>query len=158
MDKYPQTYRVMTEELQREHRISPTPTGINIIADPRDYLYIEASSEQTGAALGFDVKVSGQSEVFASDLGDARLRIDRSGNFRSAVRLPHGVSPTSVESITVRCHATAQPAAARECKHMKLLRVLTLDQDYVPRTLRLPSQLESSLAAGQKKVFTLLQN
>src|SRR5206468_8195839 len=47
MDRYPQTYRVMTEELQREHRISATPTGINTIPDPRDYLYIEASSEQT---------------------------------------------------------------------------------------------------------------
>ncbi len=51
MDRYPQTYRVMTEELQREHRISGTPTGINMIADPRDYFYIEASSEQRAAAL-----------------------------------------------------------------------------------------------------------
>src|SRR6185436_13509384 len=93
MDRYPQTYRVMTEELQREHRISATPTGINMIADPRDYFYIEASSEQAGAALGFDVQVAGLGEAFASDLLDARLRIDRSGNFRTAVRLPHGVSP-----------------------------------------------------------------
>jgi hypothetical protein len=158
MDKYPQTYRVMTEELQREHRISPTPTGINIIADPRDYFYIEASSEQSGAALGFDVKVAGQGEVFASDLGDARLRIDRSGNFRTAVRLPHGVVPAAIESVTARCHASAQPATERRCNRLKLLRVLRLDQNYVPQTLPMQPQTEASIAVGETKVFKVGQN
>jgi len=158
MDRYPQTYRVMTEELQREHRISATPTGINMIADPRDYFYIEASSEQTAAALGFDVKLNGQPEIFASDIGDPRLRIDRSGNFRTAVRLPHGVSPVAVESVTARCHATLQPAGERGCKHLKLLRVLMLDQSYKPQILFIPAQMESSLAAGETKVFGLNQH
>jgi hypothetical protein len=158
MDRYPQTYRVMTEELQREHRISPLPTGINLIADPRDYLYIEASSEQTGAALGFDVKVIGQPEVFSSDIGDARLRIDRSGNFRTAVRLPHGVTAAAVETITARCYASLQPAGERGCHHLRLLRVLTLDQNYVPQTLLMQPQPESSLAPGESKVFRLNQH
>jgi len=148
----------MTEELQREHRISPTPTGINIIADPRDYLYIEASSEQTGAALGFDVKVAGRPELFSSDIGDARLRIDRSGNFRTAVRLPHDVSPAAVETITARCHASLQPAVERGCNHLKLLRVLMLDQSFVPRPLPLQPQPESSLAPAETKVFRLIQH
>jgi hypothetical protein len=153
MDRYPQTYRVMTEELEREHRISATPTGINIIADPRDYFYIEASSEQTGTALGFDVKIAGHREVFASDLGDARLRIDRSGNFRTAVRLPHGASPAAIQTITARCHATAQPATERGCNHLKLLRVLMLDQNYVPRALGFRAEPEASLAPGETMVF-----
>jgi len=157
MDRYPQTYRVMTEELQREHRISPTPTGINIIADPRDYIYIEASSEQIGAALGFDVIVGGQPQVFASDLGDARLRIDRSGNFRTAVRLPHGVSPAAIEMVAARCHASVQPAGNRGCNHMKLLRVLVLDQGFVPQALPLQAQPEVSLAPDESKVFRLNQ-
>src|SRR5712691_3751818 len=72
MDMYPQTYRVMTEELLREHRISATPADINTIADPREYFYIEAASEQTGAALAFDVKVAEQQRIFSSDMGDAR--------------------------------------------------------------------------------------
>jgi len=155
MDKYPQTYRVMTEELQREHRISPVPSGINIIADPRDYFYIEASSEQSGAALGFDVKVAGQPDVFSSDLEDARLRIDRSGNFRTAVRLPHGVLPAAVENITARCQATLQPAGTRGCNHLKLLRVLMLDQSFVPRALTLQAQPGASLAPGENKVFAV---
>ncbi len=155
MDRHPETYRVMTEELQREHRISPTPTGINIIADPRDYFYIEASSQQSGAALGFDVKVAGQAEVFPSDIGDARLRIDRSGNFRTAVRLPQGVSPAAVESITARCHASSQPADDRGCRKIKLLRTLMLDQSFVPRTIPFQPQPEASLAPGESRVFRL---
>jgi len=155
MDQFPQTYRVMTEELQREHRISPVPSGINIIADPRDYFYIEASSEQSGAALGFDVKVAGQPDVFSSDLDDARLRIDRSGNFRTAIRLPHGVLPAAVENITARCQATLQPAGSRGCNHLKLLRVLMLDQSFVPRALTLQAQPEASLAPGENKVFAV---
>jgi hypothetical protein len=158
MDRYPQTYRVMTEELQREHRISPTPTGINIIADPRDYFYIEASSEQIGAALGFDVIVAGQPAVFASDLGDARLRIDRSGNFRTAVRLPHGVSPAAIEMVAARCHASEQPAGNRGCNHIKLLRVLVLDQGFVPRVLPMQAQPEVSLPPDESKVFRLNQH
>jgi len=153
MDAYPQSYRVMTEELIRERRINEVPADINTIADPREYLYIEAASEQKGAALAFDVKVAGQPGVFSSDMGNIRLRIDRSGNFRTAVRLPKDASPAMVESITARCHETAVPAEGRGCKNMKLMRVLMLDQSFVPRTLHFRDQPQSSLAAGETKVF-----
>ena len=153
MDAYPQSYRVMTEELIRERRISEVPADINTIADPREYLYIEAASEQKGAALAFDVKVAGQPDLFSSDLGNARLRIDRSGNFRTAVRLPKGVSPAMVETITARCHETTAPIERRGCNNMKLMRVLMLDQSFVTRTLPFQDQQPSSLAAGETKVF-----
>ena len=153
MDAYPQSYRVMTEELIRERRINEVPVDINTIADPREYLYIEAASEQKGAALAFDVKVAGQPGVFSSDMGNARLRIDRSGNFRTAVRLPKDVSPAMVETITARCDETAQPIEGRGCNNMKLMRVLMLDQSFVPRTLPFQDRPPSSLAAGETKVF-----
>ena len=153
MDAYPQSYRVMTEELIRERRISDTPTNINTIADPREYLYIEASSEQRGTALAFDVKVTNQTAVFSSDMGQARLRIDRSGNFRTAVRLPKGTSPSMVETLTARCHETEKPIEKRGCYNLKLLRVLILDQTFVPREIPFASSPSSSLAAGEVKVF-----
>jgi hypothetical protein len=153
MDAYPQSYRVMTEELIRERRINEVPVDINTIADPREYLYIEAASEQKGAALAFDVKVAGQTGVFSSDMGNARLRIDRSGNFRTAVRLPKDVSPAMVETITARCHETAEPIERRACNNMRLMRVLMLDQSFVPRTLPFQDRPPSSLAAGETKVF-----
>ena len=158
MDQYPQTYRAMTEELLREHRISETPADINTIVDPREYFYIEAASEQTGAALAFDVKVAGYPGIFSSDMGDPRLRIDRSGNFRTAVRLPKGVSAAMVETITARCHASPQPVSDRSCNHLKLLRALMLDQSFVPRALVLQALPESSLAPGETKVFRLTQH
>jgi hypothetical protein len=158
MDLYPQAYRVMTEELIREQRISEAPTDINHIADPRDYLYIEAGSEQEGATIAFDVKVAGQPRVFSSDMGDPRLRIDRSGNFRSAVRLPKGISPTMIGTITARCDLRPTTAGVGSCKNLNLLRALMLDHNYVPRQLALQAQPESSLAAGEAKVFRLTQN
>jgi hypothetical protein len=153
MDAYPQSYRVMTEELIRERRISEVPADINTIADPREYLYIEAASEQKGAALAFDVKVAGQAGLFSSDMGNARLRIDRSGNFRTAVRLPKGVSPAMVETITARCHETTAPIEKRGCNNMKLMRVLMLDQSFVTHDISFPSQPVASLAPGDVKVF-----
>ena len=155
MDLYPQTYRVMTEELIRERRISDAPADINTIADPREYLYIEATSEQEGAALAFDVKVSGAAKLFASDMGEPRLRIDRSGYFRTAVRLPKDVSPGAVENITARCHATQKPASQRRCHGLKVVRVLVLDKTFVPRSLPLQAQPESSLAPDETQVYKL---
>ena len=157
MDMYPQTYRVMTEELLREERISEAPADINTISDPRAYLYIEAVSEQEGATVAFDVQLKGQSTIFASDMGEPRLRIDRSGYFRTAVRLPKGVSPTTVETITARCHASTNPAGARRCRHLNVIRILVLDRNYVPRPLPLQAQPESSLAPDETKVFRLAQ-
>jgi hypothetical protein len=158
MDIYPQTYRVMTEELQREGRISDAPADINTIADPREYLYIEAVSEQEEAALAFDVKLTGEREVFASDRGEPRLRIDRSGYFRTAVRLPKGASPATVESITARCHASPRPASERGCKHLNVVRALMLDRNYMPRPLPLQTQTESSLAPDETRVFRLTRH
>ena len=153
MDAYPQSYRVMTEELIRERRISEAPADINTIADPREYLYIEAASEQKGAALAFDVKVAGQPGPFSSDMGNPRLRIDRSGNFRTAVRLPKGVSPAMLQTIMARCYETTAPIERRGCNNMKLMRVLMLDQSFVTHNISFPPQPASSLAPGDVKVF-----
>ncbi len=158
MDMYPQSYRVMTEELVREKRISDAPADVNTIADPREYLYIEANSEQDGAALAFDVKVTGNPGIFSSDMGDPRLRIDRSGNFRTAVRLLRGVSASMVKTIKARCHASSQTVSDRGCNHMKLMRAFMLDQSFVPRAIPLQAQPESSLAPGETKVFGLIQH
>jgi hypothetical protein len=155
MDAYPATYRAMFEELQREGRISDSPSDINTVADPREYLYVEAASEQTGAAVAFDVKLKGRPDVFKSDMGEPRLRIERSGFYRTAVRLPKGFAPDSVESVTARCHPHPSTASGGTCKSLKLMRVLILSPDFVPQPLPLEKQPEVSLAAGQSRVFRL---
>ena len=155
MDAHPATYRAMAEELMREGRISDTPSDINTVADPREYLYVEAASEQSGAAVAFDVKLKGRDDVFKSDMGEPRLRIERSGYYRTAVRLPKGVAHDSVESVTARCHPHPATASGGTCRSLKLVRVLTLGPDFVPRVLSLQTQPEASLAAGETKLFRL---
>ncbi|HEX7317222.1 MAG TPA: hypothetical protein VF297_25200 [Pyrinomonadaceae bacterium] len=155
MDKYPATYRAMTEELQREGRISDTPSDINTVADPREYLYVEAASEQEGAAVAFDVKLKGRDNVFKSDMGEPRLRIERGGYYRTGIRLPKGTAPDSVESVTARCHPHPATASGGTCKRLQLLRVLVLKPDFVPHALPLQKQPEASLDAGETKVFRL---
>lgn len=155
MDTFPVTYRAMTEELQREGRISDTPSDINTVADPREYLYVEAASEQSGAAAAFDVKLKGRPETFKSDMGEPRLRIERSGFYRTGIRLPKGFTPDSVESVTARCHTHPATGSGGTCGRLRLVRVLTLGQDFVPRSLPLQTQPEASLAAGETKLFRL---
>lgn len=155
MDRFPQTYRAMTDELQREGRISDTPSDINTVADPREYLYVEAASQQEGAAIAFDVKLKGHPALYKSDMGEPRLRIERSGNYRTGIRLPKGFTTDSVESVTARCHPHPATASGGTCGRLKLLRVLILRPDFTPQALTLPAQPEATLAAGETKIFRL---
>jgi hypothetical protein len=155
MDAYPATYRAMTDELRREGRISDSPSDINTVADPREYLYVEAASEQEGAAIAFDVKLKGLEAVFKSDMNDPRLRIERSGYYRTAVRLPKGFARDAVESVTARCHPHPATATGGTCKNVKLVRVLILKPDFEPQALPLEKQPEASLAAGETRLFRL---
>ncbi|MFL6332526.1 MAG: hypothetical protein ACJ754_04195 [Pyrinomonadaceae bacterium] len=155
MDRFPQTYRAMTDELQREGRIGDAPSDINTVADPREYLYVEAASQQDGAAIAFDVKLKGHPGLYKSDMGEPRLRIERSGNYRTGIRLPKGFTTDSVESVTARCHPHPATASGGTCGHLKLLRVLILRPDFTPQTLPLQPQPEVSLAAGEARTFRL---
>ena len=154
MDPYPQAYRAMTDELTREKRIDGTRRDMNTIADPREYVYLEGSSEQIGAAIAFEVKVTGRTDTFSSDLGIDRLRIDRSGNYRTAIRLPRDVTPNLVERVTARCYATDAVVETRSCKNLRLLRVLMLGQTFVPREIPFQIQPPASLSPGDMKVFS----
>jgi hypothetical protein len=145
----------MAEELQREGRISDAPSDINTVADPREYLYVEAASEQSGAAVAFDVKLKGRDAAFRSDMGEPRLRIERSGYYRTGIRLPKGTAPDAVESVTARCHTHPATASGGTCGRLRLVRVLVLKSDFVPQSLPLQAQPEAALAAGETRLYLL---
>lgn len=118
MDRNPWTYQLMAAELQREGKISETSRGGNQMADPRHYLYLDASSELNGTALSFAVKLKESPKWYASDLGINYYRIDRSGYFRTTVRLPAGTRLDQIERIAVRCDAAGNPRSGEDIKKL----------------------------------------
>jgi hypothetical protein len=152
MDANPWTYRLMVEELLRERRIDPAAKTPNMIADPREYIYVEAYAEQRGTAISLVIADSQANAISESDLGDARLRVDRDGYFRIAVRLPYGHKEQL--SITLRCHAIEKPVARRECGRARVIKALLLDESFALRELRVAEQAEKSLKPGETLQFS----
>jgi hypothetical protein len=118
MDRHPWIYQLMAAELHREGKISETSRGGNQMADPRHYLYLDAASELSGTALSFAVKLKENPKWYESDLGINYYRIDRSGYFRTTVRLPAGTRLDQIERIAVRCDAAGNPRSGEEIKKL----------------------------------------
>ena len=78
MDQEPWTYRVMSQEVRREGRVTERPApGSKKIPDPRRFAFLEACAELHDARLAFDVGVAGPRGVIwmASDAADSRFRV-----------------------------------------------------------------------------------
>src|SRR6185369_13541093 len=60
------------------------------------------------------VKLKGNPKWYESDLGINYYRIDRSGYFRTTVRLPAESTLDQVEKITVRCDVAGNPRGGEE--------------------------------------------
>jgi len=118
MDRHPWIYQLMAAELEREGKISETSGAGNQVADPRNYLYLEAASDQRGTALSFAVKLRNDPAWYTSDLGINYYKIDRSGYFRTTVRLPAGTKLDQIERIAARCDAAGNPRGAEEIKKL----------------------------------------
>jgi hypothetical protein len=115
MDQHPWTYTVMAEEMIREGKITPERSLGVRIGDLRDYLYVDAASEQqNGALISFAVKLKGDGKWYASDQGINYYKIDRGGYFRTTIRLPKGTRLDEVERLVVRCDLTGNPRSKEE--------------------------------------------
>ena len=140
MDKHPWVYQLMAAELQREGKIDDASQAGNRIADPRRYLYLEADSEQHDTLLSFAVKLKKDPHWYTSDLGINYYKIDRSGYFRTTVRLPAGATLGQIERIAARCDAVGNPKSreggeklsAVECELKVVNKVFMLDEHFLP--------------------------
>ncbi len=156
MDAAVWTYRIMAEELTRERRISDAPADLNIIADPRRYLYVDVYAEQHGTSLSVELKLPDDARIYTSDLNDARLRVDRSGYFRVALRLPPGVTAldtSRLNDISLRCHSTAKPEPVRVAKKAAALKAFVLNETYQPRELLLATRIPATLRPTDTATF-----
>jgi hypothetical protein len=141
MDRNAWIYEFMAAELEREGKISESSQAGNQVADPRRYLYFEASSEVHATALSFAVKLKNNPNWYTSDLGINYYKIDRSGYFRTTVRLPAAAKLDQIERIAARCDASGNPRSAEEikklaaaqCELKTVNKVFILDEHFQPR-------------------------
>ena len=165
MDDNPWLYALMTAELVREGRIDPAATGgSGKVADPRRYALIEACGNLADATLAFDIGLrsnSGEYVWHASEGGDPRFRISRSGCFRSAVRLPENTSVDEISSIRARAYTRPPrdgeaplPPGHGRVELQRLNAVFMLDAHFTP--IRSNLQWTGSLTmAGESPARTI---
>jgi hypothetical protein len=146
MDTHSWTYRLVAEELSREGKITAEPADSNGISDPRDYVYVDLRATQKGTAIGVSAVSSKQTTPALSDLGEARLRIDRSGYFRTAIRMDSAEIAAAILSLSVHCYSDG----AHDCEEVELKSVSVLNRDYTPRYLPIPHLPPRNIKANQK--------
>lgn len=115
MDQNPWTYTVMAEEMIREGKITTERTLGARIGDLRSYLYVDAASnQQNGALISFAVKLKGDPRWYTSDFGINSYKIERSGYFRTTIRLPKGATLKKIERLAARCDLSGNPRSREE--------------------------------------------
>jgi len=111
----------------------------------RDYVYIEASSIQENAAVAFELRLKNGDELFRSDLNEARLRIDRSGYYRAAIRIPHGLQRQDISEFNFTAFPTQSTAQRKGCRNASISKVMILDEAYVPGLLKISGPAPQNL-------------
>lgn len=150
MDANPWTYRIVAEELLREGKLKDEPADLNSISDPRNYIYVDLRATQTGSSIGVAATSAKQSTPSFSDLENSKLRIDRSGNFRTAIRMTSFESASSVSSLTVRCYS-----ALHDCEHVEVTSVAVLDRNYKPQSFQITRLTPRTLKPGDSLTIAL---
>src|SRR4051794_20753850 len=142
MDANPWTYAVAAVEMQREGKIADDPPpGVNKIADPRRFVFVEACGTIGNAALAISIgsrrSSGGELTWTASDRGLPQYRIVRDGCFTIATPLPAGTQTADIQAI--RVHAFARkperdetPPPADPVHFMRINKVFMLDQHFLP--------------------------
>ena len=149
MDASPWTYAIAAVEMRREGKIADDPPpGINQIADPRRFAFVEACGTIGNAALSVSVgsdqssargrqSQPGELVWTPSDRGLPQYRIVRDGCFTIATPLPAGTHASDIRAI--RVHAFERPpeqgrprAAADPVHVMRINKMFMLDEHFLP--------------------------
>jgi hypothetical protein len=146
MDASPWTYAIAAVEMRREGKVAADPpTGINKIADPRRFAFVEACGAVANAALALSIGTArsgrGQTDQSltwtSSDRGRAEYRITRDGCFTIATPLPDGTQPSDIRAIRVYAYDRPPargggPAAPGFVNLTRINRVFMLDRHDQP--------------------------
>src|SRR3954467_7352710 len=158
MDANPWTYAIAAVEMQREGKIADDPPpGINKIADPRRFVFVEACGTIGNAALAISIasRRSSRGELTwtASDRGLPQYRIVRDGCFTIAAPMSAGTHTADIRG--VRVHAFARkperdetPPPPDPVHFMRINKVFMLDQHFLPGPSILRWEGPASIRAG----------
>jgi len=165
MDRFPWTYHIMAEELQREGKIRPFDVHAEeAVGDPRNYLYLEMDAENKQTGLVAWVKLRNESKWYSSNGGNLGLAISRSGWFRTTVELPPGTKEESMEFVAIECEDMRTPvgfvdnpsAGTPESILRSVSKAFLLDSDYRPGRNLIESHLPLMLHPGDMYTFVPL--
>jgi hypothetical protein len=147
MEKFPWTYRIMSEEVIREGRVGNNAADADTIFDPREYSFIEVFAEQQNSSVSVELDMAGGKTV-ASDVGNPLLRVNRTGYFRIAV---HGPSPDFPSAINVRCHAV-DSSTEGSCRNVRVIKIVKLNKEFSPYE-QIFTSIPKLITAGETVVF-----
>ncbi len=146
MDKLNWTYKIMAQEAMREGRVDPKNLGVNVIDDLRNYLFVETYSENEKSTIAVEVETR-DGKKSRSDFGDARLRIDRKGYQRIAVRLPF--PKAEIQSVSLVCEAAAKESPGN-CANARIVKFVSLDEKFGPILIVNDDLKGNTIVGGQK--------
>ena len=164
MDQHPWTYTVMAEEMIREGKITTERTLGARIGDLRNYLYVDAASnQQNGALISFAVKLKNDPRWYTSDFGINSYKIERSGYFRTTIRLPKGTKLNQIERLSARCDLTGNPrsneeitkATAASCELNSVNKVFLMNENFQPGATLAPRAGAIKVAFGEAADFPI---
>jgi hypothetical protein len=109
MDAHPWTYRVMAQEMIREHKVEPVASpDTPAMSDQRDYLYLEVKKATrydappvpgSWAGVALAVQLKGDPRWYPSNHGIPDESIQRDDPAATTVELPPGTNPGTVAAI-----------------------------------------------------------
>jgi CheY-like chemotaxis protein len=163
MDADPLTYAVMSAELRREGKLRPFGrVERENIADPRNYLFVEARLRNSRTAVTTLVRRRGENAWRSSDLGRLDYAIARDGPVRTAIELPPGTTAADIEETAFQCLLVPDDKGnwppSGTCSIEAVARMFLLGPDYRPGpdlwSLARPVDIQS----GQVRAFSLTKD
>lgn len=151
LDANPLIYRTIAQELTREGKLILNTADPNTISDPRNYVYVDVRATQQHSAISVSVTDGRTGNISESDQNNEKLRIDRTGYFRTAIRMADLESAASISTVTVNCHSKT----GESCKDVAIVSVSTLDQQYHPKFFHLPRRVAQTLKPNTSLTLNL---
>lgn len=156
LDRQPWIYRVTYEELKKEKKFAKIipDLSMNRIDDLRNYALVDLDTDSFGALIGVSLKLRGKNKWYDADEGIEKLRLNRPGVARVAVRLPVGTAPGDIEALKLA-------ASGRKNDRVTIKSVgpvTVLDKDFKPTQIAVDWKKKRALTVGGEPLLIELRN